>query len=137
MVGITVATLVTLRYCRQCVNPVHLWKTGMTLQDLPSAAVTPELEIINRGYRSPNPPPNSQDVRIAMMPTCSSPPAKLVDSPQLAILELIFRFAKAIGGFVGRIYGLGSCKFDKIDALFFQTLEVGCLPNGLRRSVRV
>jgi hypothetical protein len=37
--------------------------------------------------------------------------------------ELIFRFAKAIGGFVRQACGLDSCKFDKIDALFFQPLE--------------
>jgi hypothetical protein len=52
---------------------------------------------------------------------------------KLAILdgeELIFRFAKAVSGFVGQVYGLGSCKFDKIDALFFQTTEVDCPPNG-------
>jgi hypothetical protein len=116
----------------------------MTLQDLPPpmsrSRQCPELEIIHRGYRSPNPPPNSQDVRIAMMPTGSSPPAELVGSFQLAILdgeELIFRFAKATGGFVGQVYGLDSCKFDKIDALFFQTTEVDCPPNGLWRSVGV
>ena len=54
-----------------------------------------------------------------------------------SMAELIFRFAKAIGGFVGQVYGLGSCKFDKIDALFFQTTEVDCPPNGLWRSVGV
>ena len=96
MVGIMVATLVTLRYYRQSVNPINLWQHATRS---PSADVTAELDIINRGYRLPNPPPNSQDVTIAMMPTGSPPPAELVDSPQLAILALIFRFAKAIGGF--------------------------------------
>ena len=51
--------------------------------------------------------------------------------------ELIFRFAKAIGGFVGPVCGLSSCKFDNIDTLFLQATEVNCPPNGLWRSVGV